>query len=156
MVNISPVLLSSTFVDLETTEKVVDSVRNYVHHGKREVHSVWTDTRNIVFIPGRTQIRTLPPMGLPTGKPDHYECCHLRVRPLDGNRGRVASKGLLKALKTTFCLKNRKYLQNPNQTLYWYFNNLKSSQHHRSKNQSQRVTINIRYQPRLHHSISFA
>ena len=91
MVNISPVKLPSTFTDLEMIEKVVDSVRNYVHHGKREVHSVWTNTENIAFIPGKAEIRTVPCKGLIKHKPDHYDRCHLRVRPLDGNRGRVAT-----------------------------------------------------------------
>ena len=90
MVNISPVKLSSTFTDLEMIEKVVGSVRNYVHHGKREVHSVWTNTENIAFIPGKAAIKTLLCRGLIKRKPDHCDCCHLRVRPLDSNRDRVA------------------------------------------------------------------
>ena len=90
MVNISPVKLSSTFTDLEMIEKGVDSVKNHVHHGEREVHSVWTNTENVAFMPGKAEIRTLPCKGLIKRKPEHYDCCHLRVRLLDGNRGRVA------------------------------------------------------------------
>ena len=67
-------------------------MRNHVYHGKREVHSVWTNTRNIniAFIPGKAEIRTLPSKGLTKGKPDRYDCGLLRVRPLDGNRSLVA------------------------------------------------------------------
>ena len=50
-------------------EKVVDSVRNYVHHDKREVHSMWTNTENIAFIPDNVKIGTLPCKGLIKSKP---------------------------------------------------------------------------------------
>ena len=64
---------------------MLGSVRNNVHHGKREVYSGWTNTRNVIaFRPGKV-IGTLPSKGLTKGRPDHYDCCHLSVRPLDGN-----------------------------------------------------------------------
>ena len=55
-------------------------MRNFVHHGKHEVHSVWTNTRNIAIIPGKAEIRTLPSEGLTEVKPGHYDCCHLTVK----------------------------------------------------------------------------
>ena len=65
-----------------------------MHHGKREVHSVWTNTRNIAFVPDKAEIGTLPSKGPTKGKPDHYDYCHRRVRSLDGNHGALPSKGL--------------------------------------------------------------
>ena len=43
----------------------------------------------------KAEIRTLPSKGLTKGKPDYHDCCHLRVRPSDSNRGRVAILGPL-------------------------------------------------------------
>ena len=45
--------------------------------------------RNIVFIPGKAEISALPSKGLTKDNLDHCDGCHLRVKPLDGNRGRV-------------------------------------------------------------------
>ena len=51
---------------------------------------MWTNTRNIIaFIPGKV-IGTLPSKGLTKSKPDHHDCFHLRVRPLDGKATAVA------------------------------------------------------------------
>ena len=46
--------------------------------------------RNIVFVPGKTEISALLSKGLAKDNPDHCDGCHLRVRPLDGN---LLSKG---------------------------------------------------------------
>ena len=45
--------------------------------------------KNIVFIQGKAEISALPSKGLTKDNRDHCDGCHLRVRPLDNNRGRV-------------------------------------------------------------------
>ena len=45
--------------------------------------------RNIVFTPDKAEISALPSKGLTKDNLDHCDGCHLRVRPLDGNRSRV-------------------------------------------------------------------
>ena len=39
--------------------------------------------------PGMTEISALPSKGMAKDNPDHCDGCHLRVRLLDGNGGRV-------------------------------------------------------------------
>ena len=51
--------------------------------------------RNIVFVPGKAEISAFPSEGLTKDNSEQCDCCHLRVRPLDGNRGRVTIKGPL-------------------------------------------------------------
>ena len=67
VVNVSSVKLSSTFAHLERIEKVVGSVRNYVH-GKH------------AYMPGEAEIRTLLSKGVIKCKPEHY----LRLLPCNG------------------------------------------------------------------------
>ena len=75
-------------VDLEMIEKVKEADTNHVHQGKVS-YTARETIRNIVFIPAKTEISALPSKGLTKENPDHCDGCHLRVSPLDGNRGRV-------------------------------------------------------------------